>query len=74
MSRTVATELLPLLLTAGQAAELLGIAEPTFNEKLRNGDIPDWVRHRTTANQSKCRRYSRFQLERWAAGETGAQS
>jgi hypothetical protein len=60
---------LPLLLTARQAAELVGVDESTWNRWVRDGRVPSAVIHPVTYGQPKRRRYSLRQVERWAAGD-----
>jgi hypothetical protein len=61
--------LTPLLLTARQAATLVGVDESTWNRWVREGRVPAAVLHPVTYGQPKHRRYSRALIERWAAGE-----
>jgi hypothetical protein len=65
---------LPLLLTARQAATLVGVDESTWNRWLRDGRIPSSVIHPVTYGQPKRRRYSRWQIERWAIGDLNSQA
>jgi hypothetical protein len=58
----------PLLYSAKQAAEALGIAVATFNQMFREGRIPAVIQHPATFGQTRSRRYSRHLLELWAAG------
>jgi hypothetical protein len=58
----------PLLYSAQQAAEALGIAKATFNQMFREGRIPKVIQHPATFGQTRSRRYSRHLLELWAAG------
>jgi hypothetical protein len=58
----------PLLYTAKQAAEALGMSEGTFNRMFADGRIPACIQHPATFGQSHTRRYSRHLLELWAAG------
>jgi excisionase family DNA binding protein len=60
---------LPLLLTARQAAELVGVDESTWNRWLRDGRVPSSVIHPVCYGQPKRRRFSRELIERWAAGD-----
>ena len=60
---------LPLLLTARQAAALVGVDESTWNRWVANGRVPSGVLHPVSYGQSKRRRYSRVQIERWAAAD-----
>lgn len=57
----------PLLLNARQAAELVGCDESTWNRWVRDGRVPPQIVH--ASSYGGRRRYSRVQLERWAAGE-----
>jgi hypothetical protein len=61
----------PLLYTARQCADALGIDESTFNRMIADGRIPARIQHPTFGGGSKCRKYSRVLLERWAAQELG---
>jgi hypothetical protein len=63
------TGTLPLLLSAKQAGQLLGVSERTFNRMVADGLIPEVVRHPAAGSYTRCRKYSRVQLERYAAGE-----
>jgi hypothetical protein len=63
------TEPQPLLYTARQCAQALGIDESTFNRMFADGRIPARIQHPMTFGQEKCRKYSRVLLERWAAGD-----
>jgi excisionase family DNA binding protein len=65
---------LPLLLTARQAAALVGVDESTWNRWIRDGRIPSSVIHPVTYGQPKRRRYSRWQIERWAAGNVDSKA
>jgi predicted site-specific integrase-resolvase len=62
---------LPLLLTARQAAALVGVDESTWNRWIREGRVPSDVIHPVCYGQPKRRRFSRVLIERWAAGELG---
>lgn len=56
----------PLLLTARQAAELVGVDESTWYRWVRTGQVPEWVCHPVTYGQPKRRRYSKEQVQLWA--------
>lgn len=55
----------PLLLSAAQAGELLGVSESTVNDLVRSDQFPCPDAIRFVGNT---RKYSRLVLERWAAG------
>lgn len=59
----------PLLYSARQCADALGIDESTFNRMLADGRIPSRIQHPATFGQGKFRKFSRVLLERWAAGD-----
>lgn len=63
---------LPLLLSALQAAEFIGVSRSTFNDWVKRGRIPEECKH--DDGYGGWPRYSRVQLERWAAKELGVAS
>lgn len=59
----------PLLLTAAQAGQLLGVSEWTFNKMVRDGLIPDNVEWPATCGQRRNRRFIRRRLEAFVNGD-----
>lgn len=57
-----------LLLSTAEAAELLGMHESALHRWVREGRVPAKVMHGAGYGSSR-RKFSRVQLERWAANE-----